>query len=115
MAFGPSSLAPIAGTVAFTREMAEAGERSDALAEQVVARALEAGVLRSDVTTFDVVLVVEQFSRRPPVSTDQDSNARERLVAIVLDGLKARPDTADSPLPGHPPTADRYAQLWNKG
>ncbi|MEU8135728.1 TetR/AcrR family transcriptional regulator [Streptodolium elevatio] len=115
VAFGPGSLAPIAGTVRFTEEMAEAGRRSDELAEQVVARAHRAGVLRADATTIDVFLVIEQFSRRPPVPTSEDANARERLVALVLDGLRARADNADFPLPGHAPTAERYDELWNAG
>lgn len=115
VAFGPGSLAPIAGTVRFTDEMEEAGRRSDELADQVVARAHSAGVLRADATTIDVFLVIEQFSRRPPVPTTEDANARERLVALVLDGLRARPDNADFPLPGHAPTAERYDELWNAG
>jgi len=114
VAFGPGSLAPIAGSVGFTREMDEAGERSDALAGEVVARAHAAGVLRADATTIDVFLVIEQFSRRPPVPTAHDANARERLVALVLDGLKARPENVTSPLPGDPPSPDRYTELWRK-
>ncbi|WP_436770856.1 TetR/AcrR family transcriptional regulator [Yinghuangia sp. YIM S09857] len=113
VAFGPGSLAPIAGTVRFTVEMEQAGRRSDELAELVVARAHDAGVLRADATTVDVFLVIEQFSRRPPVPTAEDPNARERLVALVLDGLRARPDNAEFPLPGHAPSAARYDELWN--
>ncbi|HSA49478.1 MAG TPA: helix-turn-helix domain-containing protein [Yinghuangia sp.] len=112
VAFGSFSLAPIAGTIAFTPEMAAAGERSDELAEKVVARAHQAGVLRADATTLDIHLVVEQFGRRAPVPTDEDDNNRERLVSLVLDGLKARPE--NTTLPGNPPTAERYARLWNK-
>lgn len=113
VAFGPGSLAPIAGTVRFTDEMEEAGRVSDELAEQVVARAHEAGVLRADATTVDIFLVIEQFSRRPPIPTQEDANSRERLVALVLDGLRARPENRDSPLPGHPPSYERYDELWN--
>ncbi|MFE5330456.1 TetR/AcrR family transcriptional regulator [Embleya sp. NPDC056575] len=112
--FGPGSLAPIAGTVRFTAEMAEAGRVSDRLAEEVVARAHAAGVLRADATTVDIFQVIEQFSRRPPVPTTADANARERLVALVLDGLRARPDNTDFPLPGRPPSARRYDELWRK-
>ncbi|WP_174861377.1 TetR/AcrR family transcriptional regulator [Embleya hyalina] len=112
--FGPGSLAPIAGTVRFTPEMAEAGRVSDRLADEVVARAHAAGVLRADATTIDVFLVIEQFSRRPPVPTPADAHARERLVALVLDGLRARPDNTDFPLPGRPPSAERYDELWRR-
>ncbi|NUU25261.1 MAG: TetR/AcrR family transcriptional regulator [Streptomycetaceae bacterium] len=114
IAHGPASLAPIAGTVAFTEEMARAGDVSNELAEQVVARAHQAGALRADATTIDVFLVIEQFARRAPVPTDEDPNNRERLVALVLDGLKARPGGTDAPLPGHPPTMGRYAELWQR-
>lgn len=112
VAFGPASLAPIAGTVEFTPEMAEAGTRSDAAAAEVVARAHDAGVLRADATLLDVFNVIEQFGRRPPVPTTHDDNIRERLVALVLTGLRAHPDA--TPLPGHAPSTDRYDELWRK-
>jgi AcrR family transcriptional regulator len=114
VAFGPSSLAPIAGTVAFTTEMREAGDRSNELADAVVARAHEAGVLRADATTVDVFLVIEQFGRRAPAPASGDANARERLVTLVLDGLKARPGEGNSPLPGEAPTLRRYEELWKR-
>lgn len=114
VAFGSFSLAPVAGTVAFTPEMAAAGERSDELTDQVVARAHDAGVLRADATAVDIRQVIEQIGRGAPVPTDEDANNRERLISLVLDGLKARPENTATPLPGHPPTAERYARLWNK-
>ncbi|MCF2527389.1 TetR/AcrR family transcriptional regulator [Yinghuangia soli] len=110
--FGPASLAPVAGTVAFTAEMAAAGDRADRLADEVVARAHRAGVLRPDATTIDVFAVIEQFARRPPVPTGEDPNVRARLVALLLDGLRSRAGEPDPPLPGHAPTMARYAELW---
>lgn len=48
---------------------------------------------------------------RPPAGIAEDPNVRGQLVAIVLDGLKARLGDADPPLPGYPPTMERYAEL----
>jgi hypothetical protein len=36
---------------------------------------------------------------------------RSRLVAIALDGLRARPSQA---LPGRPPSRSRYVNRWSR-
>ncbi|WP_219461941.1 TetR/AcrR family transcriptional regulator [Nonomuraea rhizosphaerae] len=104
------ALAPVAGTIEVTDEMLSATRHAMELAGRLVARAHEAGVLRADVSTLDVSLLVEQFSRpapRPPTGTDH--HVRERLLAIALDGLRAPGAT---PLPGDPPSTDWYEGRW---
>jgi AcrR family transcriptional regulator len=108
--FGSGALAPLAGTIPVTPVMMAASQRQRELAEALVARAHEAGVLRADVTTLDVALLIEQSSRHyAALPAGEDANARERILAITLDGLRAR-DAA--PLPGHPPDWRAYQARW---
>ncbi|HEY9413028.1 MAG TPA: TetR/AcrR family transcriptional regulator [Jiangellaceae bacterium] len=116
---GPGSLAPIAGTIEVTEEMAAKAIRSDEAVDALVSRAHAAGVLRPDATAIDLSLLIEQLSKSPLVeqltSQGHDDlaeaalNARRRLTAIALDGLRA---PAWRPLPGAPPTGDLFTQRW---
>ncbi|MFI9452177.1 TetR/AcrR family transcriptional regulator [Amycolatopsis sp. NPDC052450] len=108
--FGFGALAPLAGRIEATEEMWQATGIAQDLAGQVVARAHAAGVLRGDVTTLDISLLIGQFSRRGPVpEVDHDENVRRRLVAIAVAGLRAG---AVEPLPGDPPEQREYESLW---
>ncbi|MFD0471391.1 TetR/AcrR family transcriptional regulator [Nonomuraea thailandensis] len=73
------ALAPVAGTIEVTDEMWRTSRLADEAAERLVARAHEAGVLRSDVSMLDISLLMEQFSRPaagPPTrSTSRSSSA----------------------------------------
>jgi AcrR family transcriptional regulator len=105
------ALAPVAGTIAVTPEMLRTSRRGMRLAGTLVARARSAGVLRPDVTALDVALLIEQFSRRSAtLPAGEDDNARERLLAIALDGLRT---IGAEPLPGHPPSRAAYVGRWD--
>jgi AcrR family transcriptional regulator len=117
--FGPGSLAPIAGTIKITSEMAAKARRSDEAIAALVARAHAAGVLRPDVTAVDLALLIEQLSKSPLLEqlhrqgrldlVEAAVNARTRLSAIALDGLRA---TASGPLPGSAPTDRLITERW---
>lgn len=116
---GPGSLAPIAGTIEVTPEMAARSRQGDEAVEALVARAHAAGVLRPDVTAVDISLLIEQLSRSPLLEqlqrqgrtdlTEAANNAHKRLVAIALDGLRA---TTSGPLPGCAPSNLLFTQRW---
>jgi AcrR family transcriptional regulator len=116
---GPGSLAPIAGTIELTQEMATRSRQGDEAVEALVARAHAAGVLRPDATAVDISLLIEQLSRSPLLEqlerqgrtdlTEQAVNARNRLVAIALDGLRT---TASEPLPGSAPSDLLFTERW---
>lgn len=116
---GPGSLAPIAGTIEVTEEMAAKAIRSDEAVDALVSRAHAAGVLRPDATAIDLSLLIEQLSKSPLVEqlasqghddlAEAGLNARRRLTAIALDGLRA---PAWRPLPGAPPTDDLFTRRW---
>jgi AcrR family transcriptional regulator len=106
------ALAALAGQIETTAEMRGAARRSMERLAEIVARAQAAGRLRADVTALDISWLVEQFSRRPPDRLDpgEERNVRSRLLAIALDGLRARPGQA---LPGRPPSRRRYVNRWS--
>ncbi|MEU8245802.1 helix-turn-helix domain-containing protein [Nonomuraea sp. NPDC048916] len=108
--FGSGALAPVAGTIEVTEEMGTTARRAIELADRLVTRAREAGVLRDDVTALDISLLMEQFSRPAPgPPSEQHRHVKRRLLAITLDGLRAPGVT---PLPGDPPGVDWYEGRW---
>jgi AcrR family transcriptional regulator len=111
------ALAALAGQIETTEEMLRTARRSMARLDEIVARAHRDGRLRPDVTAQDISWLIEQFSCRPPgqIEPNEGHNVRSRLVAIVLDGLRARPGQTppDGTLPGRPPSRSRYVQRWS--
>jgi AcrR family transcriptional regulator len=107
------ALTALAGQIETTAEMRDTARRSMTRLEQVVVRAHRTGRLRPDVTALDITWLIEQFSRRSPdqLDPDEERNVRSRLVAIALDGLRARPGT----LPGRPPSRRHYVRRWSPG
>ncbi|GAA2127115.1 SbtR family transcriptional regulator [Actinomadura napierensis] len=109
--FGFGALAPLAGTVEVTPQMRQAGEQAQHLVDKLIARVRNAGVLRIDVASMDIFLLIRQFSRPAPgPSAPGEEEMRSRLLAIALDGLKAH---NTEPLPGEPPDPRHYRALWN--
>lgn len=107
------ALASLAGQVEVTAEMQATAERGIVAMTEIVARAQRAGYLREDVSPLDISYLIETFSRRPRgaggADEGEERNVRSRLLAVVLDGL--RPGAA-TPLPGRPPSRDRYVARW---
>lgn len=101
-----------------SRPLLEKFTRSDEPAKALVARAHEAGELRADATAVDVSLLIEQLGKASLVEqfegqrrtglADAASSARQRTIAIALDGLR----TGHGPLPGRPPAPDLLAERW---
>lgn len=121
---GPGSLGPIAGTIEVTEEMARTSERADEALDELVARAHAAGALRDDVTAVDISLLIEHLSRSPLLEqlaqqgrddlTEAAVNARRRITAIAVDGLRApqAPRPPGTRLPGPPPTLALFTDRW---
>jgi AcrR family transcriptional regulator len=106
------ALAALAGQIDTTAEMRSTARRSMAGMAEIVTRAHQDGSLRADVTFLDIAWLVEQFSRRAPgrIDPQEERNARSRLMAIALDGLRA---PAGDALPGRPPSRDSYVNRWS--
>lgn len=110
VAFGTGALAPLAGRIPTSDRMLRTAREAGRLADRLVARAHEAGVLRSDVTALDIALLMELFSRRSPIrAAESDRAHRERLLAVALDGLRA---PGRQPLTGRPPSRHEYEAPW---
>ncbi len=106
------ALASLAGQIEATAEMRSTAQRSMTRMREVVDRARQAGLLRADVSALDIAWLIEQFSRHAPdpVDPDEERNVRVRLLGIALDGLRA---PAPAPLPGRPPSLERYVNRWS--
>ena len=106
------ALASLAGQIETTAEMRSTAQRSMTRMRKVVDRARQAGLLRADVSALDIAWLIEQFSRHAPDSVDpeEERNVRVRLLGIALDGLRA---PAPAPLPGRPPSLERYVNRWS--
>ncbi|MEO3830163.1 helix-turn-helix domain-containing protein [Actinomadura sp. B10D3] len=116
---GPASLASVAGTFELTDEMIELAGQSDRAVSRLVERAHQAKVLRAGVTPVDLELLIEQLSKSPLQEQlqrqgrteldDAARNARQRVITIALDGLRAVPA---GPVPGRPPGYELFAVRW---
>jgi AcrR family transcriptional regulator len=69
---------------------------------RLIARAHEAGVLRADFTDQDVVLLLMANAGLVERAHGFSAEASARLVALLLDGLRAQAATAGPPAPSAP-------------
>jgi AcrR family transcriptional regulator len=112
------SLGALASTMALTDEMLAKSKKSDELTGALVARAHAAGVLRPDATYIDIALLIEQLSKSPLADqlarqgrsdlAEAATNARTRIIAIALHGLRTGPES----LPGYPPGDELFHERW---
>jgi AcrR family transcriptional regulator len=89
-------------------------QRIAPVVEQVVVRAVEAGVLRPDVSHHDMPLVNMMVGAVADAAQDVDGDLWRRYLGIVLDGLRAERTTA-TPLPVPAlgdEDLDRALQAW---
>jgi AcrR family transcriptional regulator len=112
------ALAALAGQLETTAEMNDTARRGMDRLDEIVARAQAARCLRADVTALDISWLIEQFSRRPPgpLGDAAERGIRSRLVAIALDGLRARPGLVPGgpgSLPGPAPDRRDYVNRWS--
>jgi AcrR family transcriptional regulator len=117
--FGQGTLGPIAGAIEVTDDMAAASARGDDLLAALVARARDAGVLRSGVTSVDVSLLIEQLGKSPLLEQLRRQGrddllpaaeaARRRMVAIAVEGLRTGRAAA---VPGDPPSLALFTERW---
>jgi AcrR family transcriptional regulator len=94
-----------------TREGAEAWaegrmQRSSRV-ERLIARAQEDGYLRQDVDRSDLFLIDVMIDAVRDYTANVDAEQWRRCMALVLEGLRARPKQA--PLPGEPMSATEVA------
>jgi hypothetical protein len=88
---------------------AGARERISPLVMQLVGRAQEQGTVRSDIAPYDVGMVRNMVGRFIETGGDAAIELWPRLLAIVIDGLRA--DREGTPLPGSTPSAELFEQF----
>jgi AcrR family transcriptional regulator len=106
--FGAGAFAPLAGIIDVTDEMLATARRSHRLLTRVVTGARAQG-LRSDVTPADIEALIALFGRSSAAIPPRDATARERLLVLMLDGLRTVVPTR---LPGRRPSLHQRAARW---
>ncbi|MBB6346920.1 TetR/AcrR family transcriptional regulator [Nonomuraea muscovyensis] len=101
----------LAGTFQPTEELFRDAVRASELAIEVHGRAVEAGVLRPDVTPADIALLFEQLASLKLGDEERTSQLRHRFLALMLDSLRQPP--AHRPLPGPAPDDTELSSRWN--
>ncbi|WP_374327793.1 hypothetical protein [Streptomyces sp. PSKA30] len=78
-------------------------QHRDSVIDDLRTRCLNAGLLRPDVTTADLVLLITSLSQTVQTTGDSHPGQWRRLLRISLDGLSSR---NPEPLPELAPPAD---------
>jgi AcrR family transcriptional regulator len=99
----------LAGTFAPTPEMGELATQTRELMDKLHQRAQRENVLREDVTSADIVLLLEMIMLIDVSGAGEQVALRARYLALVLQSLKF-PGTA--PLPGPAADAADLAGRW---
>ncbi|MER6003511.1 TetR/AcrR family transcriptional regulator [Nonomuraea angiospora] len=100
----------LAGTFTPTEELGRAAVRASSLATEAHRRAVEAGVLRPDVTTADIALLFEQLASIKLGDEERTAQLRHRYLTLVMDSLRVPP--AHRELPGPPPVDEELSTRW---
>ncbi|MEV0146862.1 MULTISPECIES: TetR/AcrR family transcriptional regulator [unclassified Nonomuraea] len=100
----------LAGTFQPTPELGAAAARASDLATRVHARAVEAGVLRPDVTTADIALLFEQVASVKLGDQQRTGQLRHRYLALLLDALRV--PASHAALPGPAPEDAELSTRW---
>lgn len=108
--FGAGAFSAVAGRIGVTGTMERLSAEILSHVDRLVAAAHDSGALRHDAGAFDVLFLIEQFSRRR-APADDDDVSHQRLLTIVLDGLAAPGGEA---LGGPSPSLDDYARRWRR-
>jgi AcrR family transcriptional regulator len=112
VAGGAASLTQrFAGTFTSTEELNQAGYRAYQLTQQVVGRAVRAGVLRTDVSVTDLSLIFEQLQAVQVGDPDRTAVLRRRYLTLILQALR-HPPTAE-PLPGPAPEWEEIRRRYD--
>src|ERR1700727_211140 len=99
----------LAGTFTPTPDLSELARRAGTLAVTVHERAQRAGVLRSDVSPGDVVLLLETLSAVTVPDAGRGQELRRRYLVLLMQALRA---PGGGPLPGLAAGGAELAARW---
>jgi AcrR family transcriptional regulator len=100
----------LAGTFTPTEELYQEASRAQELNVRLLDRTRAAGAVRPDLDVNDLTFVLEQVATVRAGDADRTAQLRHRYLALLLDGLRARPG---DPLPGPAPTWEEIARRWD--
>jgi AcrR family transcriptional regulator len=100
----------LAGTFQPTQELHQLAAKASELAARLHTRAVEAGVLRPDVTPADLALIFEQLASVKLGDEQRTGELRHRFLTLTLDSLRQPP--AHRPLPGRAPDDMELSLRW---
>lgn len=103
----------VLGTTAGRERIGRIREQMRPRAEELVRRAQQAGVLRADLAAQDLPLVQMMLGAVVEVSGPEHPDLWRRFLALLLDGMRARPGAAD-PLPVAPLPADELTCVMSR-
>ncbi len=101
----------LAGTFTPTPDLGELATQAQTLAEQVHRRAQRQNVLRSDVTSADIVLILEMIMTVGEPGTDSGTALRRRYLGLILQALRA---PGAGPIPGPAAEPASLAARWQQ-
>ncbi|NRQ39718.1 TetR/AcrR family transcriptional regulator [Nonomuraea sp. NN258] len=101
----------LAGTFQPTEELYRDAMRSGELATAIHHRAVDAGVLRPDVSVADIALLFEQIASIKIGDEERTSQLRHRYLSLIMDSLRA--PAGHRPLPGPPAEDDELSARWS--
>ncbi|HEU5265675.1 MAG TPA: TetR/AcrR family transcriptional regulator [Jatrophihabitans sp.] len=105
----------VAGRFAPTAELTELAADAGRLYTRLHRRTQRAGALRADVTTADVVLLLETLSLVELPVPGRDAALRRRYLALFLQALRAPSSGPAEPLPGPRARDKDLAARWQPG
>ncbi|MEU5867698.1 MULTISPECIES: TetR/AcrR family transcriptional regulator [unclassified Nonomuraea] len=100
----------LAGTFQPTEELYHDAVHAGDLATRLHHRAVEAGVLRADVTVADIALLFEQIASIKLGDGERTSQLRHRYLTLMMDSLRVPPAHRD--LPGPAPEDEELSVRW---
>jgi AcrR family transcriptional regulator len=100
----------LAGTFKPGKKLYERAATAQELNVRLFDRTKTAGVFRSDIEVVDIALIFEQLAAIRIADPARTRGLRERHLALIFDGLRARQAT---PLPGPAPTWNEVNGRWD--
>lgn len=112
---GATAVLPIiSGRIPLSEELQERGAEYEAALDGLVSAAHDSGQLREDIGAGDILLLLISVTNHPAgVTRDFAAVTRRRNLILILEGMRARPDSAQ--LPGSPLTAHDISSLYIDG
>jgi len=110
MEAGAGSMRSFAGTFQAGGELNAAGRRLADQMEELLSRAQQAGAVRADLTSLDLLQLFEMLRAVHVGDIERSDQLRRRYVRMLTPALRS---SATEPLPEPPPSWQEIVSVWN--